>query len=138
METNGHHTNGHNARSTPNDSDSGSGEGGRTENARGTARKRPYKPPYDAADRKPAGDRENAFNAAMWLLEGATGMLEELQYNDFGLPEDFWVHAYAARREGLLALRAVLDDVITRSEAEQTKADDREKRQKRRGGISID
>jgi hypothetical protein len=135
METNGHHANGHNGRSAP---DTGGSEAGSSENARGAARKRPYKPSYDPADRKPAGERETAFNAAMWLLEGATGMLEELRHNDFGLPEDFWVHAYAARREGLLAMRAVLDEMIARSEAEQAKADDREKRQSRRGGISVD
>jgi hypothetical protein len=136
METNGHHANGHNGRNAP---DTSGSETGRDEsNARSSARKRAYKPPYDAADRKPATERENAFNAAMWLLEGATGMLEELRHNDFGLPEDFWVHAYAARREGLLAMRAVLDEMIARSEADQAKADDREKRQSRRGGISVD
>ena len=72
------------------------------------ARARSYRPSYEAPNRKPASERETAFNALAWLLEGVTGAYEEIRNNDLGLDEEFWVHAYAARQEGLLAMRAVL------------------------------
>lgn len=106
------------------------------ESARQRARRRHYRPTYSKPGRRPASERENAFNALMWILDGVTGLLEELQHNDLGLPEEFWVHAYAARREGLLALRAILDAWIDEdvSRAESSSSPERPKR----GGINID
>lgn len=102
---------------------------------RDRARRQPYTPGYEQPSRKPAADRPNAFNAVAWLLEGATGLFEEARHNDLGLPEAFWVHAYAARREALLALRAVLDDLIEQGE---NQAKQQQARQQRRGGIEIE
>ncbi len=104
--------------------------------ARQRAQAQGYRPQYGSTARRPASDREGAFNAWLWLLEGATGMLEEVRHNDLGLSEDFWVHAGAARRESLLALRAVLDQMIDGDEAPQFT--EREQRRARRGGIQVD
>ena len=59
--------------------------------------------------RQPRTDRAGTFTFSAWLLEGVVGLCEELQHNDLGLPQEFWTHAYAARREALLAARALLD-----------------------------
>lgn len=107
-------------------------------NNRDRARERGYRPAYEQSTRKPASDRDTAFNALAWLIEGATGMVEELRHNDLGLPEDFWVHAAAARREGLLAARAVLDQLLEETEQQQTTERQRQERQTRRGGINVD
>ena len=108
----------------------------RRANARQRAQQRDYRPHYGKPKRQPASEREGAFNALLWLLDGATGVVEELRHNDLGLSEDFWVHAAAARKETLMALRAVLDDWIDEEEEAPTppKADP----PKRRGGIDID
>jgi len=98
----------------------------------------------DAADtnekkrRKPSDQRENSFNFLAWAVEGATGLAEELRYNDLGLSEDFWEHLYAARRESLFTARAFLDSLIERSESDAIKEEERGKRRERRGGINID
>jgi hypothetical protein len=102
------------------------------------ARARGYRPPYDEPTRKPAGERDTSFNALAWLIEGATGFVEELRHNDLGLSEDFWVHAAAARREGLLAARAVLDQLLEETEEQQAAERQRQERQTRRGGINVD
>lgn len=102
------------------------------------ATRRTYRPQYEQPTRKPAEDRDSAFNSLAWLLEGATGLLEELRHNDLGLSEEFWVHAYAARREGLLALRAVLDDLIERGAQEARQEAERRQRRERRGNIDIE
>lgn len=102
------------------------------------ARASSYRPAYDDSPRRPAAERDTAFHALLWLLEGATGVMEELRHNDLGLSEEFWVHAYSARREGLLAMRAVLDEFIEHTEAQQTADREREQRQTRRGGINVD
>jgi hypothetical protein len=85
----------------------------RRANARQRAQQRELSPTLWQA-RTPAQPqkREGAFNALLWLLDGATGAVEELRHNDLGLSEDFWVHAAAARKETLMALRAVLNDWI--------------------------
>ena len=105
---------------------------------RDRANQRGYRPPYERPNRKPASERDTAFNALAWLLEGATGIVEELRHNDLGLSEDFWVHAAAARREGLLAARAVLDQLLEETEQQQAADRRREERQSRRGGINVD
>ncbi len=88
--------------------------------------------------RQPKSERPDAFNPTLWLIEGVGGFLDEIQHNDLGLPEDFWVHAYAARKEGLLAARALIDHAIQRSDDELAKAAKKEEKQARRGGVDID
>jgi hypothetical protein len=102
------------------------------------ARARGYRPAYEEPARKPANERDTAFNVLAWLVEGATGLVEELRHNDLGLSEDFWVHAAAARREGLLAARAVLDQLLEETEGQQAAERGRQQRQARRGGINVD
>ena len=74
----------------------------------------------------------------LWLLEGATGVMEEIRHNDLGMSEDFWIHAYAARRESLLAMRAALDQFIASTEAQGSDQRENKPRGPRRGGIDID
>jgi hypothetical protein len=92
---------------------------------------------YRRSTRRPADQRENAFQGVAWLLEGITGVVEELRHSDLGLSEEFWVHAYAARRESLLAVRAVVDQLIERAEADDRQEEERRQRRERRGGINI-
>ena len=66
------------------------------------------------------------------------GLVEELRHNDLGLPEDFWVHAYAARRESLIALRAVLNDALDGEEPPQAEEQEPPPRRPQRGNIDID
>jgi hypothetical protein len=94
-----------------------------------------YTPQYEQSARRP---RENAFHALAWLLEGATGLVEELRHNDLGLSEEFWIHFYAARREGLLAARALIDSLLAQTEREARQAADRAERRARRGDVAID
>jgi len=113
---------------------------------RGTNRDRArrYRPRdrYPKPGRRPASERDGSFNALLWLLDGATGIVEELRHNDLGLSEEFWVHAYAARRESLMAMRSLLEEWID-EEAEDEQpasppADEAPKRPPRRGNINID
>jgi len=73
-----------------------------------------------------------------WLLEGATGFVEEMRHSDLGLSEEFWVHAAAARREGLLAARALLEQVLEETQQQQTAERERQARQARRGSVNVD
>ena len=107
------------------------------ETARQRARKRAYTPPYEKSGRR-GGDRDDAFNALAWLLEGAAGLIDEFRNNDLGLPEDFWVHAYAARREMMLAARAVIDEALAEEDNAAQREGEREQRRERRGGINIE
>ena len=101
------------------------------------AQERGYQPKYGPSSRRPAAERsDTAFNVWMWLIEGATGVVEEVRHNDLGLSEDFWVHAAAARREGLLAVRAVIDQMVDEEVQQEEKA--RDERRSRRGGIQVD
>ena len=87
------HTNG-NARAE-------TGTGASTaENGRRRARRRDYKPAYEEPDRTPASDRDNAFNALAWFLEGAAGLAEELRHNDLAFRRNFGYMLWppAARR----------------------------------------
>lgn len=106
--------------------------------ARTAARVRDYSPPYEQPARTPASEREEAFNFVAWLADGATGILEELRHNDLGLTEEFWLHAYAARRESLLALRSFLDTVIEKTDGAAQQEAERRQRRQRRGGINIE
>jgi hypothetical protein len=109
---------------------------------RPTARDRAHASGYEAAQpspsRRPSSERENAFNAMAWMLEGATGLLEEFRHNDLGLSEEFWVHASAARREGLLAMRAAIDSLLEKTDAAEAALQEQQQRRERRGGIDID
>lgn len=121
----------------PERANNGDGNPAKTTN-RERAAQRAYTPEYEPSARRPAEERENAFNMLAWLLEGATGLVEELRHNDLGLSEEFWVHLYAARREGLLAARALIDSLLEQSERETRQAAERAERRARRGGVAID
>jgi len=110
----------------------------RLRNKRQRAAERSYTPEYEQPGRRPASAREDAFNSLAWMLEGATGLVDELRNSDLGLSEEFWLHAMASRREGLLALRAVLDELIEKSTEQTRKETERQKQRERRGGIDID
>lgn len=99
---------------------------------------RGYRPAYEQPSRRSAEERDDSFNPLAWLIEGATGFVEEMRHNDLGLSEDFWVHAAAARREGLLAARALLDQFLEETQQQQTAERQRQERQSRRGGINVD
>lgn len=85
--------------------------------------------------RRPKSQRADAFDFSAWLLEGLAGLSEELQHNDLGLPPEFWTHAYAARREALLAARALIDTALTRCGED---APATEKPGPKRGRVDID
>ncbi len=108
------------------------------DSARDRARNSGYRPTYGKSARRPAGQRDGAFNVMLWLLEGATGVVEELRHNDLGLSEDFWTHAYAARREGLMAARAFLDNLLDEDEESRQEDSERQQRRNRRGGIDVE
>ena len=113
--------------------------GAQAENERVKAAQKEYEPEYTRpAARRSSDDRPNAFNKLAWLMEGATGMLEELRHSDLGLSEEFWVHVYAMRREGLLAARAGIDSLLARTEEESRKAQEQSERKARRGDIAIE
>ena len=86
--------------------------------------------------RQPRAERTDAFTFSTWLLEGMAGLCEELRHNDLGLPQDFWTHAYAARREGLLACRALIDAALARCEADAARQEESPGSQ--RGRVEID
>ena len=93
-------------------------------------------PQTEPTPRQPRSEREDAFAFSSWLLEGMAGLCEELRHNDLGLPRDFWTHAYAARREGLLACRAVIDAALARCEADAARQNEEPSSQ--RGRVEID
>jgi len=90
------------------------------------------------SSRRARSERENAFDVGTWLLQGLAGLSEELRHNDLGLPEDFWTHAYAARREALLAARALVDAALENCGEEKTAQDRENKKPPQRGQVSID
>ncbi|RLT36317.1 MAG: hypothetical protein DWI57_15100 [Chloroflexi bacterium] len=92
---------------------------------------------YAGSPRKPKSERENAFDVGGWLVQGLVGLSEELRHSDLGLPEDFWVHAYAARKEALLAARALVDAALEKCAAEDEAAQ-KTKKSPQRGQVSID
>jgi len=95
-------------------------------------------PDQDASPppRRPKSDRENAFDFTAWLMEGVLGVAEEVRHNDLGLPEDFWTHAYAARREALLAARALIDAAL--ENCDRPSSTSRSHARKQRGRVNID
>jgi len=92
----------------------------------------------EAPPRRPAAEREDAFNTLAWLMEGALGIYGELKHNDLGLSPEFWRHLYGARRESLLAARALIDDILARLEKDEQQEVDREQRRERRGAVKIE
>jgi hypothetical protein len=98
-----------------------------------------YEPEYHRpGPRRSSEARANAFNSIAWMVEGATGLVEELRHSDLGLSEEFWIHVYAMRREGLLAARAAIDSLLSKSEQESREAAEQIKREERRGDIVIE
>ena len=98
----------------------------------------PAEEPQAESPRKPKTERENAFDMGAWLVQGLLGFSEELRHSDLGLPEDFWVHAYAARKEALLAARALVDAALESYAAEESKKAAQKKKPSQRGQVSID
>lgn len=90
------------------------------------------------SSRRARAERENAFDVGAWLLQGLMGLSEELRHSDLGLPEDFWVHAYAARKEALLAARALVDAALENCAAGETSPGKEKKTPPKRGQVSID
>ena len=84
-----------------------------------------------------SGGAHGTFNIAAWLFEGATGISSELKRSDLCLSKDFWEHSAAAQKEGLLAIRALLDQLIERSDDAASSQAEQEKRRSRRGNISV-
>ena len=108
-------------------------------NRRTKAAEANYQPDYDRpGPRRSSEARANAFNAVAWMVEGATGLAEELRHSDLGLSEEFWVHLYAARREGLLAARAAIDSLLAQTEKEHREAQEQNERKARRGGVAVE
>jgi len=116
------------------------GDDPQRETNRDRARRQRARSGYPKPGRRPASEREGSFNALLWLLDGATGIMEELRHNDLGLSEEFWTHAYAARQESLMAARALLETWIDEDEEEPAPppADEQPARKPRRGNINID
>jgi hypothetical protein len=108
------------------------------ENARSKAEQAAYQPEYERPHRRSSDERTNAFNTLAWVVEGATGLVEELRHSDLGLSEKFWMHLYAMRREGLLAARAAIDSLLEQTEKESKEAQEQTQRQARRGGVVIE
>ena len=93
-------------------------------------------PQTEPPPRQPRTERAHAFTFSTWLLEGVVGLCEELQHNDLSLPQNFWTHAYAARREALLAARALIDAAITRCETDASQREEQSSAQ--RGRVDIE
>jgi hypothetical protein len=109
------------------------------QNARTQAEQVAYEPEHARpAARRSSDDRANAFNTLAWLVEGATGLVEELRHSDLGLSEEFWVHVYAMRREGLLAARSAIDSLLAQSDKASREAHEQSMRQARRGGVAVE
>jgi len=107
---------------------------------RARAQRRRAQTSYAKPGRRPSTEREGSFNALLWVLDGATGLMEELRHNDLGLSEEFWMHAYAARRESLLAVRALLETWIDEDKEDPASpvAAEQLAPKSRRGSINID
>jgi hypothetical protein len=113
--------------------------GEQSSNERTKAAQADYEPEHHRpGPRRSSEDRANAFNTIAWMVEGATGLVEELRHSDLGLSEDFWVHVYAMRREGLLAARAAIDSLLSKSEQESREAAEQIQREARRGEVAIE
>jgi hypothetical protein len=107
--------------------------------ARDKAAQSGYKPEYHRpSPRRSSEDRANAFNSLAWMVEGATGLVEELRHSDLGRSEEFWVHLYAMRRVGLLAARAAIDSLLAQTEKESREAQEQVKREARRGEVAVE
>lgn len=98
-----------------------------------------YTPEYERPpSRRPASEREDPFSVAGWLFEGAAGLIDEVRHHDLWMPEEFWVHVYAARREGKWAFQIALDEVRSQLNARRQQEIERAEREERRGDITIE
>jgi len=64
---------------------------------------------------------QEEFRVRDWLLRGVEGMRSMFRKKRGFLPETFWEHSQAARREALLALRSLLDTAIEKTEKKPAK-----------------
>lgn len=102
------------------------------------AAKSDYTPRYETPSRRSASLRPGSFNPLAWLADGVTGAIEEVRHNDLGLSQDFWMHLYATRREGLLTAKAFVESLIEKVESKAAQQEDRQQRRDRRGSVNID
>src|SRR5262245_46929383 len=116
----------------------GTQEPPRPQTARDRAAQGDYRPAAEPINRKPGDAREHSFNPRARLADGVSGVVEEVRHNGLGLREEFWVHFYAARREGLMAARAFVDSLLGHIEQGTQKEQEREKRRERRGDVKVD
>ncbi|MEM7126311.1 MAG: hypothetical protein AAF702_08300 [Chloroflexota bacterium] len=84
-----------------------------------------------------SASRPGTFHLASWLYEGVTGISAKIQRSDLCPSQEFWEHSAAAQKEGLLAIRALLDQLIERTDRSTNEKAEQEKRRSRRGNISI-
>jgi hypothetical protein len=97
-----------------------------------------YQPIYDQVNpRRSSAERPNSFNPVAWMVDGATGVVEEVKRSDLGLSQEFWTHFYAMRREGILAARAAVESVLSRIEKSSEELQEQIERQARRGEVKI-
>jgi len=97
-----------------------------------------YAPDYDRKNVRTSGEnRSTAFNPVAWVVDGATGVVEEVKNNDLGLNEEFWVHFNAMQREGLLAARAAIDSILANAEKATKEVKEQVERQTRRGEVKV-
>jgi hypothetical protein len=114
----------------------GSSQNGAESEADAPSSQTAAEPQTEPPPRQPRTERAHAFTFSTWLLEGVVGLCEELQHNDLSLPQNFWTHAYAARREALLAARALIDTAITRCETDASQREEQSSAQ--RGRVDIE
>ena len=114
----------------------GSSQNGAESEADAPSSQTAAEPQTEPPPRQPRTERAHAFTFSTWLLEGVVGLCEELQHNDLSLPQNFWTHAYAARREALLAARALIDAAITRCETDASQREEQSSAQ--RGRVDIE
>lgn len=74
----------------------------------------------EAQEKGKAPDKAEEFDLEKWLKEGYRGLRQTLKRRRAPalVPEEFWQHSRAARKEMLLAVRSLLDDAIKNLEKE--------------------
>jgi len=70
-------------------------------------------------------DKVQEFDLEGWLKEGYHGLRQSLKRRRRPalIPEEFWQHSRAARKEMLLAVRSLLDEAIQSLEGEADSPD---------------
>jgi hypothetical protein len=69
-----------------------------------------------------AGERSDAMSLLQLLVEAQKTLHASM---GDALPSDFWQHVRSSRREGLLAMRSLIDAQISRLEQQEQQAHER-------------